>query len=306
MKGVVIMTERFRILIVAVLLALTLTTMAFAQAAAPVSKHVEIYGQKIHYLEAGSSGPSVILLHGLGGDATNWAQTIPALASKYHVYAPDQIGFGQSDKPIVNYRVATLVEFLDQFYQKLGIEKATLVGNSFGGWAAAAFAVAHPQKVDKLALVSAAGYSAKGYAKRETLKELYPAFNPSTTADMRRLFELLFYDKAMSTDAVVVPSFAKKLKTGDGYTINSFMDSILRSEDFIDDKVKTIKAPTLVIWGKEDKLNPLAMGEAFAQDISGAQKVIIEQCGHVPQIEKAPAFNSALLKFLAGEPATKN
>jgi len=295
------MAKRLRILIGATLFALTITTTAFAQAAAPFSKQVEIYGQKIYYLEAGSSGPPVILLHGLGGDATNWAQTIPALASKYHVYAPDQVGFGNSDKPIVNYRVATLVEFLDQFYQKLGIEKAILVGNSFGGWAAAAFAIAHPQKMDKLALVSAAGYSAKGYARGETLKELYPAFNPSTTADMKRLFELLFYDKALSTDAFVVPYFTKKLKTGDGYTINSFIDSILRGEDFIDDKVKTIKAPTLVIWGREDKLNPLAIGEAFAQDIQDAQKVVIEQCGHMPQIEKAAAFNGALLKFLAGD-----
>jgi pimeloyl-ACP methyl ester carboxylesterase len=275
------MMVRLGIPICSVLLGFTLTTAAFAQAAAPVSKQVEIYGQKIHYLEAGSSGPIVILLHGLGDDATTWARTIPALASKYHVYA------------------------LDQFYQKLGIEKATLVGNSFGGWAAAAFAIAHPQKVDKLALVSAAGYSAKGWARGETLKELYPVLNPSTTADMKRLFELIFYDDAIATDASVVPYFTKKLKTGDGYTINSFIESILRSEDFIDDKVKAIKAPTLVIWGREDELNSLAMGEAFARDISGAQKVIIEQCGHVPHIEKAPAFNSALLKFLAGEPAPK-
>jgi pimeloyl-ACP methyl ester carboxylesterase len=181
-----------------------------------------------------------------------------------------------------------------------------VVGHSFGGWTAAAFAIAHPQKVDKLALVSAAGYPAKGWVRGETLKELYPAINPSTTADMKRLFELLFYDKAMSADANVVPALTRKFKTGDAYTINSLIDSILRGEGFIDDKVKTIKAPTLVIWGREDRLNPLAMGEDNARDISGAQKVNIEQCGHIPQIEKAPAFNSALLKFLAGEPAPKN
>jgi 2-hydroxy-6-oxonona-2,4-dienedioate hydrolase len=297
---------RLRISICTILLTLTLTAAAFAQAAAPVSKQVEIYGQKIHYLEAGSSGPTVILLHGLGVDASNWALTIPALASKYHVYAPDQIGFGKSDKPIMNYRVATLVEFLDQFYRKLGIEKATLVGNSLGGWTAAAFAIAHPQKVDKLVLVCAAGYTPKRYGGQELSKELYSVLNPSTTADMKRLLEAVFYDKALSSDAVVAQAFTAKLKKGDGYTINSFIDSVLRGEDFIDDKVKTIKAPTLVIWGREDRLTPLAMGEAFAQDIPGAQKVIIEQCGHGPQIEKAQVFNSALLKFLAGESAAKN
>jgi 2-hydroxy-6-oxonona-2,4-dienedioate hydrolase len=300
------MMGRFRISICAILLTLGLTTAAFAQAAAPVSKQVEIYGQNIHYLEAGSAGPQVILLHGLGGDATNWSLTIPALASKYRVYVPDQIGFGKSDKPIMNYRVATLVEFLDQFYRKLGIEKATLVGNSLGGWTAAAFAIAHPQKVDKLVLVDAAGYTTKRYGGQELTKELYSVLNPSTTADMKRLFEAVFYNKAMSSDGVVAQAFTAKLKRGDGNTINSFIDSVLRGEDFIDDKVRTIKAPTLVIWGREDGLTPLAMGEAFAQDISGAQKMIIEQCGHVPQIEKAQIFNNALLKFLAGESAASH
>jgi pimeloyl-ACP methyl ester carboxylesterase len=297
---------RLRISICTILLTLTLSTAAFAQATAPVPKQVEIYGQKIHYLEAGSSGPTVILLHGLGGDATNWALAIPALASKYHVYVPDQIGFGKSDKPIMNYRVATLVEFLGQFYQKLGIEKATLVGNSLGGWTAAAFAIAHPQKVDKLVLVSAAGYTPKRYGGEELSKEIYSVLNPSTTADMKRLFQAVFYEKAMSSDAVVAQAFTAKLKRGDGLTINAFIDSVLRGEDFIDDKVKAIKAPTLVIWGREDRLTPPAMAEAFAQDISGAQKVIIEQCGHVAQIEKAQIFNSTLLKFLAGESAATN
>src|SRR5262249_11438085 len=147
---------------------------AHAQSPAPQSKQVEIFGQKIYYLESGSaSNPTVILLHGLGGDVSNWAATVPAVTGKYHVFAMDQIGFGQSDKPIMNYRVATLVEFLSAFYKKLGIEKATLVGNSLGGWTAAAFAIAHPEKVDKLVLVSAAGYTSKRWGGPELTKDLY-------------------------------------------------------------------------------------------------------------------------------------
>lgn len=298
------MLVRHRTTFWAVLLVLAFSAAAFAQAPAP--KQVTIYGQKISYLEAGSSGPQVILLHGLGGDGTNWAWTIPALAAKYHVYVPDQIGFGKSDKPIMNYRVATLVEFLDQFYQQLGIEKATLVGNSLGGWTAVAFAIAHPQKVDKLVLVSAAGYSPKRYRGEELPKEIYSVLNPSTTADMKRLFTAIFYDKKFTTDSFIAQAFTNKLKRGDGYTINSFIDSILRGDDVIDDKVKTIKAPTLVIWGRDDKLTPPAMADAFAQDISGAQKIIFDQCGHMAMIEKAQEFNSALLKFLAGESTAKN
>jgi len=295
------MKNACRIFCSALLLISILALMAAAQTAAPAPAHkqVEIYGQKIHYIEAGS-GPTVILLHGLGGDATNWAATIPALQSKYHVYVPDQIGFGQSDKPIMNYRVATLVEFLDQFYKKLGIEKATVVGNSLGGWTAASFAISHPGKVDKLVLVSAAGYTSKRWGGPELTKDLYSVLNPATTADLKRAMSAVFYNKAIITDQAVEMFFTNKLKKGDSLTINAFIDSVLRGEDFIDDQVKTIKAPTLVIWGREDGLTPLAMGEAFAQDITGAQKVIIEKCGHVAQIEKPAEFNAALLKFLEG------
>ena len=75
------------------------------------------------------------------------------------MFVPDQIGFGESDKPPINYRVGTLVDFLDGFYKKVGITKATVVGNSLGGWAAMAFTLAHPDKVERMVLVDSAGYS---------------------------------------------------------------------------------------------------------------------------------------------------
>lgn len=274
---------------------------AQAPAPAPESKQVEIFGQKIHYLEAGSaSNPAVILLHGLGGDASNWAMTVPSLSGKYHVYALDQIGFGKSDKPTTNYRVAMLVEFLDLFCKKLGIQKATLVGNSLGGWTAAAFAIAHPEKVDKIVLVCAAGYSAKRWGGPEMTREVLAGLNASTTEDIKRLFGLIFYNKAMLTDQFAEMQLTNKFKRGDGYTVNSFIESIVRGEDLLDGKVKAIKTPTLVLWGKDDGLTPLGMGKAFAEDIPGAQLVVIDNCGHVPQLEKPADFNAALLKFLGG------
>jgi pimeloyl-ACP methyl ester carboxylesterase len=102
---------------------------------------------------------TVILLHGLGADATNWAMNTAVLATSFHVLVPDQIGFGESDKPLINYRVGTLVDFLDGFYKKVGVSKATVVGNSLGGWTALAFTLAHPEKVERMVLVDSAGYS---------------------------------------------------------------------------------------------------------------------------------------------------
>lgn len=281
--------------IVAVAFGLLAALTAWAQA--PASKQVEVFGQKIHYVEAGS-GPTVILLHGLGGDASNWALTVPALAKSFHVFVPDQIGFGASDKPMINYRVATLVDFLDGFYKKTGITKAVVVGNSLGGWTAMAFTLAHPDKVERMVLVDAAGLSPKHTGTPDIDRNALQALNPSTLAGTKALLQTILANKAIATDEFVAQAFAQHMQRNDGYTINQFIDSVLRGEDFLDGKLGSIKIPTHVIWGREDGLTPLATGKVMAGDIPGAEMTVLDHCGHVPQIECAAAFNAALLKFL--------
>jgi len=263
---------------------------------------VTIYGVKIHYIEMGS-GPVVVLLHGLGGNYTNWAFNTAALAQKYRVIVPDQIGFGKSDKPIINYRIATYVDFLDAFLKELKIERASLVGNSLGGWIAAAYTIAHPEKVEHLVLVDAAGFA---FAKDFDMNQLFK-LNPSTRADMKELSGRVFYNKQLFlSDSFIDASLAARINAGDGYTIHSITESMIRGEDFLDNRLAAIKQPTLVIWGKEDGLLPLSDGERFQKEIQGAQLVVFDQCGHVPMVEKALDFNAAVLKFLAAlTPPTK-
>src|SRR5215510_2114534 len=230
-----------------------------AQDAESSDKWATVYGMKIHYLDAGS-GPVVILVHGLGGDVSNWAQTVGPLSKKYRVIVPDQIGFGKSDKPLINYRVGTLVDFLDGFYKQVGITKASLVGNSLGGWTVAAFALAHPQKVDRLVLVDAAGFAITGDVDPRIVNGL----NPSTRDAIKQIMGLVFYNKQLfASDAAVDAYFARRMTAGDGYTIQRFIDSIVHGEDVLDNKLSAIKHPTLVVWGREDGLTPLAMGERF-------------------------------------------
>ena len=275
---------------------LAVSATAQAPAAGVQDKYATVFGAKIHYLEAGS-GPPVILLHGLGGDASNWASTIGPLSQKYRVIVPDQIGFGKSDKPLINYRVGTLVDFLDGFYKELKLDRASLVGNSLGGWTVAAFAIAHPAKVDRLVLVDAAGFSITGDLDPKVLNGL----NPSTRDAVKQMLPLVFYNTQMfASDIAVDAFFARRVGAGDGYTIQRFIDSISRGEDVLDKRLGSVKAPTLVLWGREDGLTPLAMGERFKKEISGSQLFIIEKCGHVPQLEKAAEFNTALMKFLSG------
>jgi 2-hydroxy-6-oxonona-2,4-dienedioate hydrolase len=277
------------------LAAVSLTALA-SQAAAPVEKETVVFGQKIHYVEAGS-GPTVILLHGLGGSAQAWQFNIGPLAEKFHVFVPDQIGFGKSDKPLVNYRIRTYVDFLDQFCKQLKIERASLVGNSMGGWIAAAFTAAFPDRVDKLVLEDAAGYA----PPKDLDVHTFFALNPTTRQGMKLLAGKVFYNKAFLTDAAIDQAIAARLAAGDGYTINMITESIIRGEDFLDDTVKTIKRPTLIVWGREDGLVLLAEGERFNKDISGSKLIVIDQCGHVPNIEKAGEFNAAVIKFLSAD-----
>lgn len=264
---------------------------------AQTPKETTVFGQKIHYVEAGS-GPNVILLHGLGGSSQGWQFNIGPLAEKFHVYVPDQIGFGKSDKPLVNYRIRTYVDFLDQFCKQLKIERATLVGNSMGGWIAAAFTVAYPDRVDKLVLVDAAGYA----PPKDFDTRVFFALNPTSRDAMKVLVSKVFYNKAFQTDAAIDAAITARLAAGDGFTIKSITESIIRGEDFLDDTVKTIKRPTLIIWGREDGLVPLAEGERFHKDIAGSKLVVFDQCAHVPNLEKPGEFNAAVLKFLSENP----
>jgi pimeloyl-ACP methyl ester carboxylesterase len=291
-------TDRWALIRVAVVL-IVLVTPVHAQQAS--DRHVQVFGQKIHYLDAGS-GPAVILLHGLGGDTTNWIQTIPALAGQYRVIVPDQIGFGLSDKPLIDYRVATLVDFLDEFCNQLGIGKAAVVGNSLGGWTAMAFGLAHPDKVDRMVLVDSAGYSSARLGGEKPTRETLLILTAPTLEATRRLMQLIFYHQQMISDTFVRGVYASKLLKNDGYTIDRFIDSIVRGEDTVDGKLGAIKAPTLIVWGREDRLTPLPISKALGEDITGSKTVILDECGHVPQIECSAPFNKALLDFLGGRP----
>lgn len=278
-----------------IILALSLVT--FAQA--PQEKFATVFGAKIRYLEAGDAmKPNVILLHGLGANADSWqptplVSTIVALSAKYHVIAPDQIGFGKSDKPFLKYRVGTYTDFLDKFMSELKIEKASLVGNSLGGWVAGLMSVKYPNRVEKLILVDAAGLEPATI----DFNQVYQ-LNNSTRDEVRANLKLIFANPMFHNEAFVDQFMTARVMTNDGYTINSIIESIKRKEDFLDKELGNIKKPTLIIWGRQDGLLPLSDGEKFNKGIAGSELVVFDQCGHVPQFEKFPEFTKKVLEFL--------
>lgn len=263
--------------------------------AQPADKTIAVFGQAIHYFDLGS-GPVVVLVHGLGSRKEDWLPVLEPLAQKYRLLVPDQIGFGKSEKPLLDYSVQTYVDFLNEFLRQLKVEKASLVGESLGGWISALYAVeladgAHLIPMEKLVLVDAAGL------KRDAPT---PNLNPSSLETMRAVMEMVFYDTSWLNDDALRKIFTDKLSVHDGYTVRSLLANPMLATERLDDRLGKIKTPTLVMWGKQDKLIPMAMGERYAAGIAGAKLVSFDKCGHVPPIEKTEEFVAAVTAFLGG------
>src|SRR5207249_2113339 len=240
--------------------------------ASKTDKFATVYGAKIHYVEA-SRGTPLILIHGLADDVAVWDSVIPPLAAKFRVIALDQIGFGHSDKPLLNYRVSTFVDFLDGFMSELKVDRASLVGNSLGGWVAAVFALAHPERVDRLVLCDAAGYRSLPQAMGPRTLD---ALKLASRDDIRYLGPLTFHNKQFYEGTAVDDAFRQRVIAGDNYTVSRVLDSLIRGDDALDNRLHEINRPTLILWGRDDKLIPLSFGERFHQEIAGSQLRIVD------------------------------
>ena len=261
----------------------------------PADKTTTVFGQTIHYFDLGS-GPVVVLLHGLGSKKEDWLSVLEPMAQKYRLLVPDQIGFGKSDKPLMDYSVQTYVDFLNEFLRQMKVEKASLVGESLGGWIAALYTAelgggAHMVPVEKLVLVDAAGL------KQETP---IPDLNPSSLAAMKAMMEAVFYDTSWLDENALRKVFTDKLAVHDGFTVRSFLGNPALAGERLDGRMGSIKAPTLVVWGKQDKLLPITSGDKYAAGIAGAKMVSFDKCGHVPPVEKTEEFVAAVTGFLGG------
>jgi pimeloyl-ACP methyl ester carboxylesterase len=263
----------------------------------PEEKTIAVFGQTIHYWDVGS-GPVVVLVHGLGSRKEgDWGRVVAPLSQKYRVLALDQIGFGQSDKPVIDYTIQTYVDFLNEFLHELKIEKASLVGESLGGWISAAYALetatdAHMVPVEKLVLVDAAGLQQD---------RPIPDLNPSSLAAERKLLEVVFYDTSRVNDEFVRTALVERMRANISYTVHSVLSNPRLAAERLDGKLASIHVPTLVVWGRQDALLPLESGERYAAQIPGAKLVTFDKCGHVPPLEKTADFVSAVTAFLSRE-----
>lgn len=268
-----------------------------------LQRDILVYGQNIHYAEAGSGSP-VILLHGLWGGQNEWAPVIEPLSRSNRVIVMDFIGFHGSDKPGTQYHNALLAQFLAGFIEAMNLENVTLVGHAMGANTATYTAVHHPQHVGALVLVDGAGYRNPDRDLASIPSDNMIRFRRVATGSSldatRGLLERRVADKAMVTDAWVEEAFALWVNSA-----RAIGDMMTDGGDVTEDEMRTIGVPTLVVWGAEDKVFSPDNATRLKTDIPHAEVHVIGDSGHLPQMEKTDAFLNAVIPFLTSRGSAK-
>jgi pimeloyl-ACP methyl ester carboxylesterase len=262
-----------------------------------IMKMIKIDDYYIRYIDTSdriiknSGTTNLLLLHGLGGSLERWSKIIPFFSNHYRLIIPDIIGFGYSDKPHAEYTVDFFIEFIQKFLKALNIGTLNVIGSSFGGLLALEFAIKFPTKIRKLVLLSPAGMMNR---VTPTLNlyisaALYPTFYNVATA----YYEMV-YDPRMVTENSIRDFINRMSLTNSKYAFMSTLIS-LKNNPNLKDRLK-INTPTLVIWGRNDRLMPLKYAKDFR--IPNSKLVIFDRCGHYPHVEKVDEFNRTVLQFL--------
>ncbi len=275
----------------------------------PQDQYVKVGNINTRFWAEGSGGPSVILIHGLGACIETWLFNFSALAERYRVYALDLVGFGRSDRRPAGLSPDSMARFVGEFMQVQQIEKASLVGNSMGGLVSLLIAIRSPEKVAKLVLVDAGGLGKEAsmmlrLGSVPVIGEL--AMRPSRKGVVRTLRSCM-YDSSLVTDEMVDMLYAvgAVVPGGEKCTLTALraMCSIRGQRPEIvrpiADNMGKVTVPTLIVWGNEDRVLPVAHGHAAARKIPNSVLKVFERAGHTPQMEQPEQFNKVLLQFLA-------
>ncbi|WP_067698659.1 4,5:9,10-diseco-3-hydroxy-5,9,17-trioxoandrosta-1(10),2-diene-4-oate hydrolase [Nocardia jejuensis] len=266
---------------------------------------------KLHYHEAGvGNGPTIVLLHGGGPGASSWsnfAKNIPVLAREFHVLAVDQPGFGLSDKPVDHpqyfvHSSSALKDLLDT----LGItDRVHLLGNSLGGGAATRFALDYPDRAGKLVLMGPGGLSTNLFAPDPTEGvKLLSKFNYEPTRENLEAFlRIMVFDQKMITPELIEDRFASASQP-ESLAATRAMGKSFAGADFAKGMIWRdafkLRQPVLLIWGREDRVNPIDGALVALKMVPRVQLHVFGGCGHWAQLEKFDEFNRLASDFLLG------
>ena len=264
-----------------------------------IANSIQTGAFKTNYHDIGKGYP-VVFLHGSGPGVTayaNWNKLFPILKKDFRVIAPDMVGFGYTERVEgQTYSMRVWVQQTKDLFDALGIEKANLVGNSFGGALAMSFAINYPERVNKLVLMGAMGVS---FPITYGLDQVW-GYEPSPQ-NMAKLLEIFTYDHSFATPELAESRYQGSIQPGFQESFSSMFPEPRQNgvEDMAGDQhyIRQIEHETLIIHGREDRVIPLENSYKLIQLIPNAELHVFGKCGHWTQIEHTQDFANQLSIF---------
>jgi pimeloyl-ACP methyl ester carboxylesterase len=263
---------------------------------------VPLPGGPINVIERGE-GPPLVLVHGHTGRWANWLANIPSLSREHRVIAMDLPGFGHSPMPRESITIENYGRTLDALMDRLDVDAASVVGNSMGGFAATELAIKFPQRVERLTLVSAAGLATKYLGLSTEFAVNAYAGVPEARAETlvrrprlrRRVLDVVVrYPERLSGPMCF------ELMRGSGKPAAPDATDAIMNYDYRD-RVSDIACPTLIVWGRNDRVVPVSSAEEYHRLIDGSRVDVFDDTGHMAMLERPARFNAALEAFLDEE-----
>jgi len=269
---------------------------------------LRIDGRAINLVDLGS-GPPLVFVHGLGGCWQNWLENLLPFAGDHRVIAMDLPGFGQSEMPAEKITVSGYGTWLDRLLDELGVEAAAIVGNSMGGFIGLETAIKFPHRVERLALVSAAGLTIENQRNEKGIALLYAIEELSqwlTALVIKRSGALvsrprgrraLLWFVAKHPDRLPPQLVWEEVQAAGKPGFLPALDALTSYP--IRDRLADVRCPTLIVWGSDDLLVPLRDAYEFERLIADSRVVVYADTGHIPQLERPERFNADLRAFLS-------
>jgi pimeloyl-ACP methyl ester carboxylesterase len=279
----------------------------------PWTRHqhrIRIDGREAQYVDAGE-GPALVFVHGLGAAWQSWLENIPEFAHDHRVVAMDLPGFGCSERPDGDISIEYYANWVFRLLDELGIDAGAVVGNSMGGFIAAEMAIRGPERVQRLALVSAAVFWQE-YRRAQPLVELARRSDAIMARALTRVTDDVATRPRLRSWALATAGFryphliekqlahelVRSARRTDGY-----LPALEAMADFpLEEELPKISCPALIVWGAQDTLVPVKDAKRLEALIPGSRRVVFERTGHVAMLERPERFNRLLRDFLDEDP----
>jgi pimeloyl-ACP methyl ester carboxylesterase len=270
----------------------------------------EVGGRRVNYVDIGEgSAPPAVFIHGLGGCWQNWLENLPRVARERRCIALDLPGFSGSEMPAEKISISGYAQTVVDLCRAAGVdEPMAVIGNSMGGFIAAELGINHDGFGERIALVSAAGISSTHLRRRPVLTAARISaavtnvvIARSESFVRRPGLRHLMLAYVFRHPSLIAPDLAYHSMGGAGGP--GFLAALDALTDYdFRDRLPELEAPTLLVWGREDNLVPVEDADEFERLIPNARKVILEDTGHVPMLERPQTFNDLLVEFLNEQP----